>query len=65
MGDDIADYQLLKKVGLAAAPVQAEKIVRDIAHYISDRKGGEGAVRDFCNAVLEARHISPLSLKIK
>src|SRR3990167_9769299 len=32
MWDDIADYQLLKKVGLAAAPVQAEKIVRDIAH---------------------------------
>lgn len=65
MGDDLADYKLLKKVGLAAVPVQAEEVVKNIAHYVSVREGGRGAVRDFCNAVLVARSIDPASLTIK
>ncbi len=65
MGDDVSDYQLLQKVGLAAAPAQAEEVVKKIAHFISQRKGGKGAIRDFCNAVLEARGIDPTSLVIQ
>lgn len=65
MGDDVADYKLLQKVGVAAAPAQAEEVVKKIVHYISTREGGKGAVRDFCNSVLEARGIDPTSLPIK
>lgn len=65
MGDDLADYKLLQKVGVAAVPAQAEEVVKKIAHYISTREGGKGAVRDFCNLVLEARDIDPTSLTIK
>jgi 3-deoxy-D-manno-octulosonate 8-phosphate phosphatase (KDO 8-P phosphatase) len=65
MGDDLADYQLLKKVGIAAAPVQAEAAVKKIAHYITAREGGNGAIRDLCNLILEAKEINPVSLALR
>ena len=65
MGDDLADYPLLKKAGVAVAPCQAEKIIKNIAHYITKRKGGDGAIRDFCDLILEARGIDPVSLKLR
>jgi len=65
MGDDIVDYHLLKKVGFAAAPAQAEIIIKKIVHYIAPRKGGDGAIRDLCCLILEARGINPLLLTLK
>lgn len=65
MGDDLADYQLLKKVGVAAAPAQAEEIIKKIADYITSRKGGNGAIRDFCNLILEAKEVDPTYLTLK
>lgn len=65
MGDDLADYHLLKKAGVAVAPFQAEKIIKDIAHYITERPGGNGAIRDFCNLVLELKNVDPVYLKLK
>ncbi len=65
MGDDLADYQLLKKVGVAAVPSQAEAAVKKIAHYIAPRQGGNGAIRDFCNLILEAKEIDFRSLDLR
>ena len=65
MGDDLADYQLLKKVGVAVAPSQAEAAVKEIAHYITAREGGNGAIRDLCNLILEAKEINPVSLALR
>jgi len=65
MGDDLADYQLLKKVGIAAVPAQAEEIIKKIADYVTPRQGGKGAVRDFCNLILEAKEIDISSLTLK
>jgi len=65
MGDDLADYQILKKVGIAVAPVQAEAAVKKIAHYITAREGGNGAIRDLCNLILEAKEIDYLSLPLR
>ncbi len=64
MGDDLADFQMLKKAGFSAAPAQAEKIIKDIADYITEREGGNGAIRDFCNLILEARGINPAEQKL-
>lgn len=61
MGDDIADYQILKKAGVAVAPVQAEKIIKGIAHYITEREGGNGAIRDLCNLILEVKGINQIT----
>jgi len=65
MGDDIADYQLLRKVGFAAAPTQAETIIKKIVHYVTPREGGNGAIRDFCNLILEVKKIDPTPLDLR
>ena len=62
MGDDRVDSPLLRRVALRAAPAQAEKPVRDICHFVAQRDGGKGAIRDFANFILEARGIDPTTL---
>lgn len=57
MGDDIADLAVFRHVGFSAAPSQAEKAVRDAADLVATRRGGDGAVRDLANAILEAKGI--------
>ncbi len=46
MGDDIPDYEVMKKVALAACPQDAAPEIKSVSHYISHVKGGRGAVRD-------------------
>jgi 3-deoxy-D-manno-octulosonate 8-phosphate phosphatase (KDO 8-P phosphatase) len=53
MGDDIPDYAVMKKAGVAACPADAVEEVKSIAHYISHQKGGEGCVRDVIEQVLK------------
>lgn len=55
MGDDLTDFLLLKKVVFSACPAQAEKAIKKIADYVTEREGGNGAIRDFCNLILEAK----------
>ncbi|WP_457578048.1 KdsC family phosphatase [Desulfomarina sp.] len=66
MGDDWLDLILLQQVGLALAPADAEPEVLEVAHFITERKGGHGAVRDCCNLLLESRNsLSELLQKYK
>ncbi len=65
MGDDLADYEILKKSGLACAPAQAEEIIKKIVHFVSNRNGGDGAIRDMANMILEAKGINPLTLSLR
>lgn len=58
MGDDWLDLILLQQVGLAIAPANAVREVKEIAHFITERTGGEGAVRDACDLILEARNLT-------
>lgn len=53
MGDDIPDYDIMKRVGLATCPANAAAEIKEISLYISDRKGGEGCVRDVIEKVLK------------
>jgi 3-deoxy-D-manno-octulosonate 8-phosphate phosphatase (KDO 8-P phosphatase) len=46
MGDDINDVPALQLAGLAAAPADAHQSVLSVAKYITERPGGEGAVRE-------------------
>lgn len=62
MGDDLVDVPLLRRVGFPVAPAQAEKVVKEIALFITERPGGAGAVRDFVNLIFEARGIDPTIL---
>jgi len=55
MGDDILDISLLSHAGLAVAPADAQPAVQRIAHYVTERPGGRGAVRELCDLILVAR----------
>lgn len=46
MGDDIPDYPVLEKVGMACCPQDAAVEIKQIAHYQSPFYGGKGCVRD-------------------
>lgn len=52
MGDDIPDYEIMLKVGVATCPADAVVEIKSVADYISDAKGGEGCVRDIIEQVL-------------
>ena len=53
MGDDLNDICIMKEVGLTGAPYDAVEEVKDIAKFISTKKGGEGAVREFVEFILK------------
>ena len=55
MGDDIVDLPLMRACGFSAAPANAHALVKQHAHYVASSKGGEGAVRDTCEAILQAQ----------
>jgi len=53
MGDDLPDYAILKRVGLATCPADAADDIKAICHYISSFPGGKGAVRDVIEKVMK------------
>lgn len=55
MGDDILDLALLPFVGVFAAPANAQARVKSAAAWVTTRAGGNAAVREMINAVLEAK----------
>jgi len=52
MGDDIPDYEVMQKCGVATCPKNAAIEIKNIVDYISDKNGGEGCVRDIIEQVL-------------
>ncbi len=52
MGDDIPDFEVMKMVGLSACPSDADSEIKQISVYISDKRGGEGCVRDVIEQTL-------------
>jgi len=55
-GDDWIDLPVLMRVGLAVSVADAEDRVKDQAHWITKRNGGDGAVREICNLILAAQN---------
>ncbi len=55
IGDDWIDLPILMRCGLSAAPKDAMKEVLDRVDYITERKGGEGALREFAQLILEGQ----------
>ena len=54
MGDDWPDLPLLSNAAFACAPANAHAEVRHRAHYITQARGGDGAVRELCDLLLVA-----------
>ena len=63
MGDDIPDLECMRYVGIPVAPADACSEVLAVSRYISEYKGGKGAVRDIIEQVLRAKSIWALDSK--
>jgi len=54
IGDDLIDLPVMNKAGLSIAVADAHDIVKEKAHWITRHNGGQGAVRDACELLMEA-----------
>jgi 3-deoxy-D-manno-octulosonate 8-phosphate phosphatase (KDO 8-P phosphatase) len=52
MGDDLPDYEVMRKSGFPACPADAAEEIKQLSLYTSHRNGGEGCVRDVIEQVL-------------
>jgi len=55
MGDDLPDYRVMQRVGVATCPLDAAQEIKAISLYVSQYKGGEGCVRDIIEQVLRTQ----------
>jgi 3-deoxy-D-manno-octulosonate 8-phosphate phosphatase (KDO 8-P phosphatase) len=55
LGDDVPDLPPMRMVGLPAAVADAHPAARSAAAWVSTLPGGRGAVREFCEMLLEVR----------
>ena len=55
VGDDMPDVPLLTRVGLAMVPADAHRRARAVAHCASSFRGGDGAIREAADLILEAQ----------
>src|SRR5262245_18226688 len=56
MGDDINDLTTLRVVGFSATPADGLPQVLAAVDYVCTKKGGEGAVREIVEMILQAQH---------
>jgi 3-deoxy-D-manno-octulosonate 8-phosphate phosphatase (KDO 8-P phosphatase) len=55
MGDDIPDYEVMRRAGCPCCPRDASSDIKDISLYVSPYDGGNGCVRDVIEQVLRAK----------
>jgi len=55
IGDDLPDLPVLRVCGFAVTVPHAPALVREHAHYVTDREGGAGAVRELADLILVAQ----------
>lgn len=54
MGDDWPDLPVMQRAAFACAPRNAHIEVKAMAHFVTQREGGHGAAREFCDVLLVA-----------
>ena len=57
VGDDLADLQVLRRVGLPIAVANAVSDVKAVASYVTRAQGGHGAVREVAESLLKSRGV--------
>lgn len=55
IGDDLPDLSVMQQVGFSIAVDNAVDAIKDIAHHVTTRKGGNGAVREACDLILSSK----------
>jgi 3-deoxy-D-manno-octulosonate 8-phosphate phosphatase (KDO 8-P phosphatase) len=62
MGDDLPDLPLFEHAGIAIAVADAVPEIRAAAAFSAKNRGGKGAVREICEAILKAKGLWPYSI---
>lgn len=55
IGDDLTDVVVMRRVGLGIAVANARPEVKSAALHVTEAKGGQGAVREVCEMILQAK----------
>jgi 3-deoxy-D-manno-octulosonate 8-phosphate phosphatase (KDO 8-P phosphatase) len=55
MGDDVVDLTVMRHVGLAISVPESPLLVHEHSHYVTQRGGGHGAVREACELIMSAQ----------
>lgn len=55
IGDDVIDLPVMSQVGLAIAVADAHDFVCKHSHWITEKNGGRGAVREACEMILTSQ----------
>lgn len=55
IGDDTADLPIFEVARLSVAVADAHASVKSRAHFITQANGGQGAVREICDLILESQ----------
>ncbi len=55
MGDDLPDLGLRAAAGTFVAPANARDEIQAVADFVTQRTGGDGAVRELCEHILRAK----------
>ena len=63
IGDDLTDVVVMRRVLLGIAPANARPEVKKAAHMVTSAAGGNGAVREVCEMLLQAHGKWPEILK--
>ena len=54
MGDDWPDLPVMQRAAFACAPLNAHAQALALAQFVTVRKGGDGAAREFCDVLVVA-----------
>ena len=55
VGDDWLDLCIMRQVGLAIAVQNAHPTVKEVAHWTTEKRGGQCAVREVCDRIIQAQ----------
>lgn len=55
MGDDVPDYEVMKRIGVPTCPCDSVPEIKNISIYVSDKNGGKGCVRDIIEQVMRVQ----------
>ena len=58
VGNDVNDLTCMQNVGVAISVADARPEIRSMSHLVTTRRGGNGAVREICDLVIEAKKLS-------
>jgi len=62
IGDDVNDIKLMKKIGFSATPFDGILQAKKIANYICKTSGGNGALREIIDLILEEKFSNKTNL---